>query len=118
MGRHIEHEIQCKIVGDLRKMGFIPVAVPNGAMLAGTEEQRQRRAGILKREGMLPGFPDLIVFARGGRVGLFEVKAPKGRLQKNQIAVASELAAYGTPYAVVRHTDDVLAALAEWGWVS
>jgi hypothetical protein len=113
---HPEHEIQCAIVGHLRRLGFYPVAVPNGTLIAGSKRQRAMRAGILKREGMVPGFPDIVVYGPDGRVGHIEVKN-KGQYQKpHQKAAQADLEAFGHVYAVCRSTGDVDEALAKWGW--
>ena len=53
-----EHSEQVELVRRLRRAGICFAAVPNGANLRGG-----RRAGAaLKREGMEPGVPDLLIF--------------------------------------------------------
>lgn len=111
-----ESTLQRQIRDYLAVRGFQSVAVPNGAVLAGTKQQRAIQAANLKREGMMPGFVDLIVFASGGRVAFIEVKTPKGTIQPTQRACGAWLASLGHHYAIVRSLDDVDAALVAWGW--
>ena len=81
----LEHTEQAKLVARVRLYypDALLAAVPNGARLSGGA-----RAGAqLKDEGMLPGYPDLLVDeARGGYFGLrIEMKRQKGgRLSKAQ----------------------------------
>ncbi len=114
-----EYALQCVVVDYLTHLpcvGFFHHS-PNGSKLHGTKEQRQRTGGRLKRAGTQAGYPDLTLYASGGRIGHLELKAEKGSLSDSQKAVRTTLEALGHRYAVVRHTDDVDAALREWGWV-
>lgn len=61
-----------------------------------------------KRMGMLPGFPDLLLFWRGHAL-LIEVKTPSGRLSEAQKALHARLEAQGWPVHVCRSVDDALA---------
>lgn len=74
-----------------------------------------RQIAKAKHNGMLPGFPDLVVFSAHG-VALVEVKAPKGRLTDMQADLADRFLDMGHNYATVRSVDDMAAALATWGW--
>ena len=69
-----------------------------------------------KHNGMLPGFPDILVlpFASVGPM-LFEVKAPGGKPTPAQDAVHVDMTRLGYRVAVVRSIDDVRAKLDEWG---
>lgn len=92
------------------------MAIPNGAKLAGTAKQRAMRAAILKREGMVPGAPDLIVWSRNGRVGTIEVKPEGGYARRTQKDVQERLEKLGHHYAICRSIPDVDETLEEWGW--
>jgi len=72
-------------------------------------------AARLKGLGMVPGFPDLVVFPYAS-VGplLLEVKSPKGKLSPHQVWVGERFTDLGYRYAVVRSVTDVQAKLAEW----
>ena len=112
----VESDIQRAIREYLANRGYQTVAVPNGAVLRGDKAQRGRQMVNLKRDGLMTGFPDLIVYGHSGRVGHIEVKAPKGRVSPAQEAVAAWLTAWGHNYALCRSIDDVTAALDQWGW--
>lgn len=99
-------------------MGFVPVHVPNGSKLAGTADQRARAGHRLKNDGMMPGFPDLVVYASGGRVGHIEVKAEGNYQQDTQKAVQAMLEQLGHRYAVCRSGADLVDTLRAWGWIS
>lgn len=68
-----------------------------------------------KWNGMLVGFPDIIVITAGSPAIGFEVKAPGGYPSDAQKAVGAALQAAGAHWAVVRSTDDVRECLREWG---
>lgn len=88
---------------------------PNGAHLAGSETARFKQVGALRGDGMLRGFPDLIVLWDGG-MKLLEVKRLKGSvISPEQKALHERLSAIGWPVAVVRSPDDAHAALCAAG---
>lgn len=97
--------------------GFHSVHVPNGAVLSGGPEQRARQMGSLKRDGLMPGFPDLLIYGRGQRIGHMEVKTPRGRQEDSQKAAQAWLEGLGHKYELVRSVDDAAAALRTWGWI-
>jgi len=99
------------------KLGFRSVAVPNGSVLAGGKEQRARQMASLKRDGLTPGFPDLVVFAKGGRVGFIEVKIEGNYQQPSQKECQRWLTEFGHQYAICRSSDDVTETLQQWGWI-
>jgi hypothetical protein len=63
-------------------------AVPNGAWLAGDATTRARIANSMKRQGMRPGVPDILIpIARGGYHGLFvELKHGGNKPSPEQLA--------------------------------
>lgn len=115
--RHPESRIQRQILTYLRGVGFFPVHVPNGSKLAGSEQQRKRAGARLKLDGLYPGFPDLVVYGSGGRVGHIEVKAEGSYQQATQKDCEARLSDMGHRYAICRSVDDVVETLNEWGWL-
>ncbi len=113
-----EYELQCRVVDLLDKLLGVSFYhhSPNGSKLHGSPTQRKITGARLKRAGTQAGYPDLILYAPGGRVGHLELKSAKGRLSDAQKAVRDTLDALGQHYAVVTHTDDVMQALSDWGW--
>ena len=97
--------------------GFHSVAVPNGAVLRGDKVQKAIQWRALEKDGAMPGFPDLLVYGRNGRIGHIEVKTPRGTVQDNQKRAREWLEGLGHNYAVCRSVDDVVAAFRKWGWV-
>lgn len=112
-----ERAIQRSIKDYLAAKGFRVAHVPNGANLAGSQKQRAIQMQNLKGDGLVVGFPDLIVMADQGRVGFMEVKTSKGKQSESQIAVQSWMERDGHKYSVVRSVDESRAALCEWGWL-
>jgi len=113
-----EHRLQCAIVEYLRLRGFWPVAVPNGAQVAGTAKQRAMRVAFMKSAGLHPGFPDLVILGPKGRIGFIEVKAEGAYQQAAQKDCQFRLKEFGHHYTVCRSIEDVEDTLAEWGWIT
>jgi hypothetical protein len=113
-----EQALQRAIRDWLAIRGFDSVHVPNGSKLAGTPQQRARAGARLKADGLRPGFPDLLVYGSGGRIGHIEVKAPGGYQQPTQRRCQEWLLSIGHRYAVCRSTEDADAALVSWGWLA
>lgn len=111
-----ESHIQQAIVKYLRENGYLVAHVPNGFKGHGTKEQRERRGARLKREGVLAGFPDLLIYGAQGRVGHVEVKAEGAYQRPNQKEVQAMLEALGQRYAVCRSIEDIQDTFQEWGW--
>ena len=112
-----ESTLQRTIRDYLAAHGYQSVAVPNGAVLRGDKDQRGRQMANLKRDGLMVGFPDLLVYGHSGRLAHIEVKTPQGKPSPAQEAVAAWLIAWGHNYALCRSTHDVDEALAQWGWI-
>ena len=112
-----ESLIQQAIVKYLRGKGYLVAHVPNGGKMPGTVRQKMQRGARLKREGLLAGFPDLLIYGSKGRVGHIEVKAPKGSQQPSQKEVQAMLESLGQSYVICRSVADVEFALTDkWGW--
>lgn len=71
------------------------------------------RGAQLKRAGLRPGVPDILLFKDGCAYGI-ELKAAKGSLSGEQKACHMALALAGVPVKTCRTLDDVLFALTEW----
>lgn len=96
--------------------GFVTVAVPNGSVLSGDKIKRARQMASLKRDGLTPGFPDLLVYGRNGRIGHIEVKTEGNYQEPTQKIVQGWLTDFGHLYAVCRSLLDVDETLTKWGW--
>lgn len=121
-----EGMVQRAIIQRLQLWGILAVHVPN--------EGKRSLAGHMqaKRDGMMPGFPDLLLYGPGGRHGLLEVKrpgwkapaAPRPGSAPTQAwkAWAGRLGTYealttrGHPVAVVTSVDEAVDAVKRWGW--
>ena len=79
--------------------------VPNG----GSRDARE--AANLKVQGVLAGFPDLIIMLRMGETILIEMKARKGGLSLSQLALHPNLTALGHEPIVAFSAEEALAAL-------
>lgn len=112
-----EKHVQSAVVDYLRVRGIVPVAVPNGSVLAGDSKQRAMQMNALKRAGLHVGFPDLIAYHHSGQIGHIEIKDEGSKFNNdNQIACRDWLVNLGHRHAVVRSIDDMAETLAEWGW--
>ena len=113
----LEKHIQRDVIAWLARNRVEAVAVPNGAVLAGDDRARAMQAAALKRSGMSPGFPDLILFSRAHGVGFIEIKREGEKLRKEQADWSDKLQDYGQRWATVRSVDDARETLREWGWL-
>lgn len=96
---------------ELLRVGYPDVFVfhiANGGMI-----MEPRVVAKLKWQGLRPGVPDLALYWTGGHA-LVEVKSAVGRLSDDQKAVHELLRMRGHKVGIVRSTDDLRAALAEW----
>ena len=73
--------------------------------------RNKREAAKLKWLGVLAGIPDIVILRPTGRVALMEVKAAKGVLTENQIAIRDHCERFEIPWACVRSIDDARAFL-------
>lgn len=111
-----ENPIQRAIIDFLRQAlpGCLIHHSPNELGMSGPAAARQ--IAKAKHNGMLPGFPDLVV-AHDGGILFLEVKAEGNYLTENQRAVHDALAAMGHRISVVRSIDDTKEMLGKWGVV-
>ena len=113
-----ETVLQRAIRDRLALRGFVSVHVPNGAVLRGDKLQRAKQMASLKRDGLMPGFPDLLVYGSQGRIGHVEVKTKGSYQQPSQKDCQRWLEQLGHRYAVCRSQEDVDETLREWGWLA
>jgi hypothetical protein len=113
-----ERPVQRAAIDMLMRFGFRAVHVPNGAHLAGDKLARVKQIAALKKDGMSPGFPDLIVFGkRPGEIGFIECKHEDGGvISDEQYGWRDFLVALGWNHAFIRLPEQALDAVREWGW--
>lgn len=101
-----EAQIQRQIISYLRVQlpGAVVAHVPNAIDIAG--KQAARAVAKAAREGMLPGFPDLICIWCG-EVFFVEVKTDKGRLSPAQKRVIDAIRRNVGRVIVARSCDDL-----------
>lgn len=110
-----EADIQRQIVATLRTVLPRGSIVHHSANEVGFSGHGARlRQAMLVGMGVHPGFADLVVLA-DGRAVFLEVKSKAGRLSPAQKAFRDAVQAQGFGWALVRSTDDALAALAALG---
>lgn len=113
-----ESAIQRDVRRYLALKGIDSVAVPNGAHLAGDKTARLRQMSAMKADGLMPGFPDLLLYPRFvNAIGHVEVKTEGGRSTPAQATCHAWLRSLGHRVAIVRSVDDMAETLAEWGWL-
>ena len=105
-----EQAIQAAILELLRTAypDVIAAHVANGGFV-----MEPRIMARLRWQGLLPGFPDLILIWTGG-FALVEVKTPKGVLSDAQRMVIPALQARGARVAIWRSVEDAVRGLAAW----
>lgn len=81
---------------------------PNG------EVRDKRTAAKLKAMGVRPGWPDLEIIDRNGRLHFMEIKAPSGRLSEAQQAFRDMCLSVCIPWACVHSIDEARAVLSQW----
>lgn len=107
--RHVESGIQQAVVQWFRLQypRYIIAAIPNGGF------RNAKEATIMKREGILAGFSDLIIIAEHN-VLFLEVKTPDGRLSEKQKEFQRKVCALGFEYMVCRSFDESALAIERW----
>lgn len=109
-----EAAIQRAIIDACRWRGIMAVHVPNAG------KRSVQAARRLKGEGMRKGFPDLALYAPGGRHMLMEVKRPRyspSDVSDAQRDVHARLGELGQTVVIVTSVDDAMGALRAAGWV-
>ena len=108
--QHIEHSQQTILV--MRVRTFLPnvicMAVPNGTAV--TAPQRMR----LLHEGMLPGAPDLLLFAPERPVLAVEMKTETGTVLEAQKRTHEALKACAVQVHVCRSADAAWDVVKKW----
>ena len=107
--RHIESHIQIQMVKWFRLQypRYIIAAIPNGGQRSALE------AKIMKGEGVLAGFSDLIVIAKGN-VLFVEVKTKDGKQSAFQIKFQSDVERLGFQYSICRSLEDFIMTVEKW----
>lgn len=108
-----ESIIQRAVVAHLQRRGVPGLFwfhVPNGGFRNG------REAAMLKRAGVRPGVPDLILLHNGKTFGL-ELKAQGNRATESQLEAISQMEAAGAYAAVTVGLDRALGCLETWGLI-
>lgn len=106
-----EDNVQRLVVAHLQRRaakGVIYWHTPNGGKRAISE------AAKMKRLGVLPGVPDLLIL-RAGELFALELKTETGRLSDDQKHMLSELAKAGATTATAYGLDHALTLLEQWG---
>lgn len=107
--RHIESNIQQQMVEwfKLEYPRFMIAAIPNGGYRNAIE------AAIMKREGVLAGFSDLIIIA-DKNVLFVEVKTKTGRQSALQKEFQKKVSLLGFQYSVCRSLSDFVLTIEKW----
>ena len=107
--RHIESHIQIQMVKWFRLQYpyYIIAAIPNGGQRSALE------AKIMKGEGVLAGFSDLIVIAKGN-VLFVEVKTKDGKQSDFQMKFQSDVERLGFQYSICRSLEDFIMTVEKW----
>ncbi|WP_452654166.1 VRR-NUC domain-containing protein [Sphingomonas bisphenolicum] len=116
-----ERPVQRGAIRLLAMRGIEAVHVPNGSHLAGDKLARAKQMAALRKDGLRPGFPDLILFNRKMvlQVGFVEVKREIGNdLGDDQEKWRDDLQAWGFPWAMIRTPEQALDVVREWGWIA
>lgn len=106
-----EYTFHCQVVQLLRLcLGghALFFHIPNGG------KRFLREAARLKAMGVMPGCPD-IALLDGGQIFFIELKSAKGSVTEAQRECHKALGRAGSPVAVVRTPEELLATLKGWG---
>lgn len=85
-----------------------------GFPLGGTREEARIKGARLKKSGLKPGVPDVLI-VHNGRALFLELKTSKGVVSENQKTAHKWIVASGGLVAVCRSVDDVKGILDVWG---
>ena len=79
------------------------------------ELRNPRTAGKLKRMGVMPGWPDLLLLSPRGLLHGLELKRAGADLSDAQEIFERWAITHGVPYSVAWSTDEALTILRAWG---
>ena len=107
--RHLESNIQQGVVRWFRLQypHYIIAAIPNGGF------RNAREAAILRDEGVLAGFSDLIIVVKGN-VLFLEMKTPTGEQSAYQKAFQKKVETLGFKYIICRSIEQSILAIERW----
>ena len=111
----LERDLQIYLV-DLLRLNFpawVVAHVPNQVNRRGKGGKIE--AGVKRREGMLRGYPDLVIHRPGGETLLVEMKSPSGSVPAHQRAVHAQLRDLGFDVRVVKTLEQADALVEELG---
>lgn len=120
-----EREVQRAVLDTLARLGFQAAHVPNEVRLSGDRLARLKQAARRKKDGMRPGFPDLVLMHHGrvlaanvSPMGLVEVKESfEVNLDPDQEWWRDETRRRGIPWALVNDPAQIIDVLREWRWL-
>ena len=107
--RHLESKIQRQIVQWFRENYpmYLIAAIPNGG------KRNALEAKIMKAEGVLAGFSDIIIIAKH-RVMFVEIKTEKGRQSNYQKTFQANVERLGFSYEICRSLKQFVLAVDRW----
>lgn len=107
--RHLESHLQIQMVKWFRLQYplYIIAAIPNGGHRNAIE------AKIMKGEGVLAGFSDLIIVALNN-ILFIEVKTEKGKQSASQKKFQSDVERLGFQYSICRSLQDFQFTVERW----
>lgn len=116
--RLTERPIQRATIELLAHLRCHAAHVPNGSHLAGDAIARAKQIAALKKDGLRPGFPDLIIVDQTApRIGFMELKRERRTtIDPDQEWWRAELVRLGHPWALINTPDGAVTALQQWGW--
>lgn len=99
-----EFTIQKTFVEWARKQDFITLcfAIPNGFNAS------SRAALMMKREGLLPGVPDVFCLLKNGKWAIIEFKTEVGKVSPQQKVIIDKLLNHKQAVAVCRSTREAV----------
>lgn len=115
--QHREASLQEAVVAFLDRVLLPPAtftAISHGIYFTKDREEAKRRGARLKRLGLKPGWPDIIILHNGRTHGI-ELKTSDGTLSEAQKAVHTAMVLARCTVTVCRSVDDVRDRLEVWG---
>lgn len=106
-----EYELHCAI-WDYLSWAVLPPTVVS-TIGHGGYKLTKRASARLKRVGLVPGIPDMMLI-HAGRAHFIEIKTPTGALSPAQVAMRDRLAAAHARVATARSVPEVERLLDAW----